>query len=152
MMAVAHCGCRYMEQHSRHWPASFLWALRPMPAVLSGVLTAAIPAASMPARWHGKHSPLERWRERSARGLTAFFLALSCSPLAAVHPKTWQPPKASRTYRFTEYLRPLRNAARSVGKGKTFRFAEAAFRLDRQEKGHHKSNVIATEVMTELKK
>ena len=50
------------------------------------LLTAAISAASMPARWHGKHSPLERWRERLARGLTAFFLALSCSPLAAAHP------------------------------------------------------------------
>ena len=42
-----------------------------------GVLTAEIPAAYMPARWHGKHNPLERWRERLARGLTAFFLAFA---------------------------------------------------------------------------
>ena len=38
----------------------------------------------------------------------AFFLALPCSPLAAAHPKTWQPPKANRLYRFTEYLRYFR--------------------------------------------
>jgi len=45
----------------------------------------------------GKALPLELWRERLARGLIDFFLALSCSPLAAAHPKTWQPPKASRS-------------------------------------------------------
>jgi len=52
-----------------------LGVLRPMLVVLFGVLSGFI-----------------------ARGLTVFFLALSCSP-AAASPPSWQPPKASRAKR-----------------------------------------------------
>jgi len=61
----------------------------------------------------GKHQLCAPWRERIAWGFTAFFLALSCSPLAAAHPKTWQPPKGAghtgspNTYVFAMGQRPV---------------------------------------------
>jgi len=60
----------------RHWPASFLWALRPMPAYAVSVSTAAIPAASMPARWHGKHSPLGALARAVDEGFDCFLFGL----------------------------------------------------------------------------
>jgi len=41
--------------------------------MLSGVLTAAIPAAFISALWREMHRSSSLWRERLARGLTASF-------------------------------------------------------------------------------
>jgi len=61
----------------------------------------------------GKASPVRAVVRADSVDFTAFFLASPCSPSAAAHPKTWQPPKASRRYRFTEYL-PFSETASNI--------------------------------------